>query len=136
MSINKLNNKNVFLIGLLVLLSLSACSNAPSLQSSQQILQLDSSDFAQYWVAKDKLIDWRNNLPKELQSSSTASATQYKASFVVNSSGQMTQLEVINSVTGELLEQAALIEVSSQEFYPTVQNSALQAVRISTSFSL
>ena len=136
MSINKLNNKSVFLIGLLVLLSLSACSSAPSLQSSQQILQLDSSDIAQYWVAKDKLIDWRNSLPKELQSSSTASAAQYKASFVVNSSGQMTQLEVINSVTGELLEQAALTEVSSQEFYPTVQNSALQAVRISTSFSL
>ena len=75
------------------------------------------------------LSNYFNNDSKE-------NTTQYKASFVVNSHGQMTQLEIINSVTGELLEQAALAEISNQQFYPTAQNSALQSVRINTSFRL
>ena len=136
MSITRLRTNNAFMVSLLVLFSLAACSTAPTRQSNQPILQLDSTDFAKYWVAKDKLIDWRKALPAGLHNDPKENTTQYKASFVVDSHGQMTQLVIINSVTGELLEQAALAQISSQEFYPTAQNSALKAVRINTSFRL
>lgn len=136
MSTYKLKVSNALLLPLFAMFSLTACSTAPTKQSNQYVLQLDSTDFAKYWVAKDKLIDWRKALPAGLHNDSKENTTQYKASFVVDSHGQMTQLEIINSVTGELLEQAALAEISSQEFYPTAQNSALQAVRINTSFRL
>ena len=136
MPIDRLKTMITFVLSLFMLLSLTACSTAPIKQSNQHILQLDSTEFATYWVVKDKLIDWRKALPAGLHSDPKENTTQYKASFVVNSHGQMTQLEIINSVTGELLEQAALAEISNQQFYPTAQNSALQAVRINTSFRL
>ncbi|MEZ9196634.1 energy transducer TonB [Shewanella sp. 10N.286.54.B9] len=129
-------HKNTFLLCLFLPLWLAGCSSNIIQQQSPRILQLESKDFAKYWVTKDKLIDWRKALPAELHNDSKENTSQYKASFVVDSQGQMTQLVIINSVTGELLEQAALAEISSQEFYPTAQNSALQAVRINTSFRL
>lgn len=136
MSINRLKTGNIFLLSLLVLFSLTACSSNLSHPNSHGVLELDSTNFAKYWVAKDKLIDWQNSLSRELQNNSNESTTQYKASFVVDSSGQMTQLKIINSVTGELIEQASLAEILEQEFYPTTQNHAQQAVRINTSFRL
>ncbi|MEZ9819477.1 energy transducer TonB [Shewanella sp. 10N.286.45.A1] len=129
-------HKNAFLLCLFLPLWLAGCSSNIIQQQSPRILQLESKDFASYWVVKDKLIDWRKALPNGLHNDPKENTTQYKASFVVNSHGQMTQLEIINSVTGELLDQAALAEISNQQFYPTAQNSALQAVRINTSFRL
>lgn len=136
MPINRLKTNNAIMVYLVVLFSLTACSTSPTQYKNQQVIQLDSASFAQYWVAKDKIIDWRKALPAELHNNSNESTTQYKASFVVDSHGQMTQLKIINSVTGKLIEQAYLTEIPSQEFYPTAQNSALQAVRINTSFRL
>ncbi len=135
MSINRLKTGNDFLLSLLVILLLSACSNL-SHQGDRSVLELDSTNLAKYWVAKDRIIDWQESLPAGLKNNSNEYSNQYWASFVVNSHGKMTQLEIMNSVTGELLEQAALVEISNQEFYPTAQNSALQAVRINTSFRL
>ncbi|ACJ27171.1 hypothetical protein swp_0336 [Shewanella piezotolerans WP3] len=136
MSFDRLKTNNAFVASLLVFFSLTACSTSPSQYKNQHVLPLDSASFAQYWVAKDKLIDWRKALPAEFHSDSKENTTHYKASFIVDSHGQLTQLEIINSVTGELLEQAALADISSHEFYPTAQNSALQAVQVNTSFRL
>jgi hypothetical protein len=129
--------KNASLTCLLLLSgSLLGCSSNTTKQQDASVLDLDSTNFAYYWVAKDKLIDWRKSLAKASASDVEFAETRYQISFVVDNDGQMRQLEIINSTTGALLDKAIMAEASNHQFYPTAQNSAHQAVRINTSFQL
>lgn len=137
MSVTWFHFKNASLTCLLLLSgSLLGCSNTTTKQQDVSVLDLDSTNFAHYWVAKDKLINWRKSLAKASASDVEFAETRYQISFVVDNNGQMRQLEIINSTTGALLDKATMAEASNQQFYPTVQNSARQAVRINTSFRL
>lgn len=133
MSVTWLSLKNISLTCLLLLsLTLLGCSNISATQQNANILDIDSTQFALYWVAKDTLIDWHKSLPKASESNSELVEIHYLISFVVNSDGQMRQLKIINSTTGVPLETSLL----TQQFYPTVRNSKLQAVRINTRVQL
>ncbi|MCL1058460.1 energy transducer TonB [Shewanella gelidimarina] len=137
MSVTWFHFKNASLTCLLLLSgSLLGCTNTTAKQQHVSVLDLDSTNFAHYWVAKDKLINWRTSLATSSASDAEFTGTRYQISFVVDSDGQMRQLEIINSTTGALLDKATMAETSNQQFYPTVQNSARQAVRINTSFRL
>ncbi|QQX79844.1 energy transducer TonB [Shewanella sp. KX20019] len=136
MSVNSPKLKNASLAYLLLIsTSLLGCTNITN-QPAPRILDIDSTSFAKYWVAKDKLIHWQKSLHTTSEVDIELTGTQYLVSFVVDSDGQMQQLEIINSTTGELLDKARTAKASEQQFHPTVQNSSHQAVRISTSFRL
>lgn len=126
--------KNASLL-LLMSMSLLGCANIAN-QPAPRILDIDSTSFAKYWVAKDKLIHWQKSLHTNAEIDAELAGTQYLVSFVIDSDGQMQQLEIINSTTGELLDKARTAKASEQQFHPTVRNSANQAVRINTSFRL
>lgn len=102
--------------------------------SKQHIIELNSSEVAQYWVTKDKLIDWQQLLPTAIDIDKQSAV--YKVSFVINTDGQMSQVSMKNTANNHKVTTEQLRGVNDYQFYATTQNITRQAVRVNATVKL
>lgn len=119
----------------LIILSSMGCANQRDMYSAKSPLAISGSEMAYFWVTKDTLISWQRILPQ-----STVETTQdkasYKVSFVINTSGEMQQVNIVNTSDGNKIPEDELNGVGEYQFYPTAQNISRQAVMINTIITL
>ncbi|GIU37926.1 hypothetical protein L2719_13770 [Shewanella schlegeliana] len=119
----------------LFMLSITGCANKGFTSSNQQLIEINSSDMAYYWVTKDTLISWQQILPQSTVEQAQDKAN-YKVSFVINNSGEMQLVSMVNTSDGIKIHEDELTGLSEYQFYPTTRNIGRQAVMINTIITL
>lgn len=102
---------------LLVAGCLSGCQTNPT-------HTITASELSQYWVIKDKTINW------DLIIQQSPNSQNFDIQFDIDRQGNMTNLE-INGVNRE--QNPVIAELESHQFTPTVENLTMMPVRVNTS---
>lgn len=102
---------------LLVAGCLSGCQTNPT-------HTITASELSQYWVIKDKTINW------DLIIQQSPNSQNFDIQFDIDRQGNMANLE-INGVNRE--QNPVIAELESHQFTPTVENLTLMPVRVNTS---
>lgn len=123
------------LILTLLMLSVTGCANQSLSNTTHSPLELNGSEMAYFWVTKDTLISWQQILPQSAIDT-TQAKTSYRISFVINASGTMQQVSMVNMVDGTQVSEDKLTGIGEYQFYPTAKNFNRQAVMVNTLVSL